>query len=215
MTVFRHRIIGRGVNSEQWVTTLHTESSSGLGDAAGALYSFINSIMTGALAARWSTGVHVDSFSTDQLDDDTGENVAQSGGSGVWAGTATDKPQSPRACVVVSLRTALPTRRGHGRMYWPAPTVASTDANGKLTTAAAGEFASEFSAALTGLSLTTAVVVYHRAVKAPLTVPRTIPRPILTAPSWTLVNGVAVGDKLGTQARRTNQTTNTYTLGTV
>jgi hypothetical protein len=211
MTVYRHRIIGHGVNAELWNTTLHTESSTGLGDASTAMYDFLDAIGTGPLAARWSTGVAIESFVTDQLDDDTGDNVNQNGVAGLgWAGTAVDKPHSPRDCVVISLKTALPTRRGHGRMFWPAPTVASTDANGKLTNAAAVEFADEFGAALTTLAATTRPVVYHRAVKAPLTIPRTIPRPILVTPTWTVITSLGVGDRLGTQTRRNNQTANTY-----
>jgi hypothetical protein len=215
MTVYRHRLSGIGVNGELWVTTLHTESASSISDAGDAVGTFVTSIWTGALAARWSTGVSLASVTTDELDPDTGKNVAQYGVEWIYAGTATDKPMSPRDCLLVSLDTALPTRRGHGRMFWPAFTAASIDTDGSLTSAAATAAGVAFGTALTTLSATQQVVVYHRAVFAPLTIPPTIPRPVLVTPSTTAVNRLRIGDRQATQKRRTNKTPNTYVYSSV
>jgi hypothetical protein len=218
MTVFRNRILGTGVGGETWVTTLHTESSTGLGDVGSAFNTFASDIGSGALAALWSTNFHIVQTVTDQLDDVTGRNVAQLAGSVTLAGTAVDKPQSPRACVVVSLKTTTPTRGGHGRMFWPAPTAASIDALGKLTDAASTAFSTAFGAALTDLAFTTVPVIYHRPTIARTTYnKRTGVATVHAASAATTIpiTRVAVNSKLGTQRRRTDQTPSVYTQATV
>jgi len=202
MTVFRHRILGNGAGDELWVTTLHTEGAGALADVHTAFNAFAVAIWTGAMAAKWNTNTGMIGTVTDALDAVTGHNVAQATSGDAHFGTATDSPGSPRACIVVGLQTALPTRAGRGRMFWPGPTAASVDDAGKITSGTQSAIVTAFDAALTTLAGVSTPVIYHRKNAAELLLGE--------LPSTTDINGIRVGKTLGTQRRRTNKTTNIY-----
>jgi hypothetical protein len=218
MTIFRGTLIALGTGGEALSSTLHLSSSGSLASVNTAWNAFCTGIFTGALAARWSTAVSLEETVTDQLDPTTGKNVAQLRQANIHAGTATDKPQSPRDCVVVSLRTATPTRAGRGRMFWPAPTVASTDGAGKLTDAARTAFSTAFAAALGTLGATATPVVYHRPTVFRTTYNRKTGVGTDHAASVATaipIIVVSIGNKLGTMRSRDNQTSNSYLAASI
>lgn len=53
-------------------------------------------------------------------------------------GTATTSLLPAQTCVVTTIRSALNTRRGRGRIYWPAPAVGAPSSTGQLTTGSQG-----------------------------------------------------------------------------
>lgn len=193
MTFWRHRINGVGAGGELWVTTLHSRSTGTLADAHAAFNTFAVTLFTGAFAARWNTNTGMTGTVTDQLDPTTGRNVAQARTDVTHLGTATDAPQSPRACAVIGLKTATPTRAGRGRMFLPAPTAASITAAGVMSDAARAALITAVSVPMVTLAATVIPVILHRAT--------------LLA---TDVTSIQVGNELGTQRRRTNKTVNVY-----
>jgi hypothetical protein len=56
------------------------------------------------------------------------------------AGTASLDTLPLQTCVVSTIRTTTYSRRGRGRIYWPAPSVATLTTTGTLSAAAAGRF---------------------------------------------------------------------------
>jgi hypothetical protein len=204
MTFFRHRLIGHGVGGEEWVTSLHSSSTGTLADAHAAWNTFCVGMFTGELAARYSTLVGMSTTVTDALDATTGKNTAQIRTDAAHAGTATDGVQSSRACLLVALRTALPTRKGRGRMFWPAPTAASIDTDGAVKSAALTAIAADFGTQLTTLAGAVTPIIFHR------------PKPLLFIDgTGTPVIAVAINGQLATQRRRNNKTVNPRVSATV
>jgi hypothetical protein len=211
MTTFRHRVQGTGAGGELWVSTLHSVSTGTLAAAHAAFHTMMVALFTGELAALYNANQGMTGTVTDQLDPANDKNVAQASTGATHVGTATDTPSSPRACLVIGLTSATPTRHGRGRMFFPAPTAASITAAGALNATPRAAIASDFGARLTTFSATATPVIWTRAKGVGA-------RPFTTyvpGSAGGIVTGVSVGTTLGTQRRRTNKTPQTYSTATV
>lgn len=193
MTTFRHRVTGPGSAGDIWVTTLHSSSANTLASVHTAWTTFVNSFLSGTLDAMWNTHVSATQTITDQLDPLTGKNVAQAVSAITQTGTGAGGSVSPRNCLVIGLRTTLPTKAGRGRMYWPSPDDSHYATTGKFVDADMATIANGFGTALTTFKATSTPVIYHRASR-----------------TFDTVTSCTVGDIPGTQRRRTNKVTNTY-----
>lgn len=194
MTKYRHRISGPGPAGDIWVTTLH--SSSILGDLAGVhagFVTFAENFLNDTYKALCSPQFHATQLVTDQLDDVTGKNVAQLSQDISIVGTGAGATVSPRSCLIVSLKTIVPTRAGRGRMYFPSPDSSHYASTGEFTTAVTDTVSAGFVAALAALAAVSAPVIYHRATKGA-----------------SGISEVRVGTIPGTQTRRTNKSINVY-----
>ena len=198
MTIYRHRVTGPGSAGDIWVSTLHSSSANTLASVHTAWTTFVNSFCSGTMNAMWNTHMSATETITDQLDPVTGKNVAQSISSITQVGTGAGGTPSPRVCIVVGLRTALPTRAGRGRMYWPAPDDGHFATTGKFVDADCTTIATGFATALTTFKATATPVVFHRSHL-----------------TFDTITNVTVGDIPGTQRRRTNKDTQVYATHTV
>jgi len=175
------------------VTTLHVRSSQQLSSVASALGTFVGAFCGSGLSAMWSTETECNLLVTDELSPTTGRNTAQHRQTLSIKGTGTGNALSPRTAVVMGLRTALPTRAGRGRMYWPAPDDSHLTTTGLLASTDAQSLATDMSSALSSLSAVATPVIFHRGD--------------LTS---TDVTEVTVGQVLGDQRRRTNKVSANY-----
>jgi hypothetical protein len=198
VTTFRHRVTGPGSAGDIWVTTMHSSSANTLASVHTAWTTFVNSFLSGTLNAMWNTHMSATETITDQLDPVTGKNVAQSISSISQTGTGVGGSVSPRNCIVIGLRTTLPTRAGRGRMYWPSPDDSHYLTTGLFVSADVTTIDTGFATALTTFKATSQPVVYHRATK-----------------TFDSVVNSATSNVPGTQRRRTNKVTPTYATHSV
>lgn len=167
---------------------MHSSGPATLAAAHSAWQTAVSQFITAVLGTYWAVDQQCTALQTDQLDPATGRNVAQANSAVSYKGTGAGNPIDPRSCVVTGLRTALPTRSGRGRMYWPAVQDSSLSPTGLILSSVATAIANGWSSALNTMATTSQPVIYH-----PLT--RTT----------TAVTSVTVGQVLGTQRRRTNK----------
>jgi hypothetical protein len=155
-----------------WVTALTDMWGTGVGPAAG-------------LAQLYSTDYGIDQAIVDELDPVTGKNVRQAQSGMGLVGESADQPLPPQNAVVVSLRTALPTRAGRGRFYLPGPVVTTLDA-GVLTAGNVTIIVNAAADLIGDMNDAGATVeIYHR-----------------TSKTGTAVTSFDVGNVLDTQRRR-------------
>jgi hypothetical protein len=193
MTYYRHVMSGPNPGGDIWNAGVHSNSAQNLAAVHGQFVTSITSFWSATVEAIFPAGERVTQLQTNQLDPVTGKNVAQANTSVTFVGTGAGSAMPPRVALVVSLRTALPTRSGRGRLYLPAPIASACDANGQLTAANATLLSTNFAAFCTGMTTICPVVVYHSATK-----------------TGTVVSTVLVGTVLGTQRRRTNKIVSSY-----
>lgn len=193
MTTFRHRVTGPGPAGDIWTCTLHSVSGQSLTTVHAAWASAVQGFINSTLGPLWPTETQATAVWTDQLDPVTGRNVAQAYSAGDWKGTGTGLQLPQRAAVIVGLRTALPTRSGRGRMFWPAPDSTHLTTTGLLASATAQTIATGWASQLQTMTGTTQPVIFHRKTK--------------TSDS---ITSVTVGQVLGTQRRRTNKVPPNY-----
>lgn len=193
MTYYRHVMSGPNPGGDIWNAGVHSNSAQSITAVHGQFVTSITSFWAAAVEALFPAGERVTQLQTNQLDPVTGKNVAQANTTVSFVGTGAGSAMPPRVCTVISLRTALPTKSGRGRLYLPAPIASACDANGQLTAANATLLATNFAAFVTGMTTIAPIVVYHQATK-----------------SGTVVTSVAVGTVLGTQRRRTNKIVSSY-----
>lgn len=198
MPIFRHRVSGPGPAGDIWISTMHSSSAGTLAAVHTAWTTLINNFCSGTMNGMWNTHNSATQTITDQLDPVTGKNVAQASSAITQVGTGVGGTTPPRVCVVIGLRTALPTRAGRGRMYWPAPDTSHFTLQGTLVSADATTIATGIAAALTAFKATATPVVYHRGPK-----------------TSDAVTSVTVGILAGTQRRRTNKDAQAYSSHTV
>jgi hypothetical protein len=120
MTFFRHTASGPGAAGDIWVTTMHSSGSGTVAATHTAWQTFVTSWMSGGYGAMIPNDTSITDLRTDQLDSISGKNNAQTKSGVSLVGTGAGATQSPRDALIVGLRTALPTRSGRGRMFWPA-----------------------------------------------------------------------------------------------
>jgi hypothetical protein len=190
---------GPGSAGDVWICTLHTTSASNLATVHGAWQDFCANVYVAQLRQLWTAATAITDMETVQLDPVTGKQVSAIATGDSMSGTdAVGHILSPRDCVVISKRTALPTKAGRGRMYIPAPSSAHLGTNGLLAGTVATNLANIFASAMATMKPTATPVVYHHATK-----------------SVDIITHVAVGQVLGTQTRRTNRVFNAYATGNV
>lgn len=193
MTIYRHRVTGPGSAGDVWVSTMHSSSAGSLAAVHTAWTALVNNFISGTLGAMWNTHVQANGTITDQLDPVTGKNVAQASTAISQIGTGSGGSVSPRNCVVIGLRTSVPTRAGRGRMYWPSPDDSHYQTNGLLVAADVTTIDTGFGTALTTFKATSTPVIFHRK----------------TLTFDTVIN-TSTGIIPGTQRRRTNKIPNAY-----
>lgn len=188
MTIFRHRVSGPGSGGDIWVSTMHSSSVSGLTAVHGAWEFFISTFCSSTMNAMWNTHQSATTVVTDQLDPVTYKNVAQASSAITEVGTGTGGTPSPRTCMVIGLRTAVPTKAGRGRMYWQSPDDSHFTTGGAYATADCTTVANAFASGLTGFRTTATPIIFHRRFG-----------------TFDTITKVTVGDIPGTQRRRTNK----------
>lgn len=194
MTIYRHTASGPGTAGDIWTVTMHSSSSASLTAAHSAWQTAVTGFWDSASAgAYWSTLTQVTDLETDQLDPTTGRNVAQARSAVTLKGTDTGQVLPPRVAMVTGLRTALPTRSGRGRMYWPAPTDSFLTTSGLLLSTTATAVAGFWATELGNMATTSPPVILHRA-----------------SMDTTPITSVTVGVVLDTQRRRTNKVAPSY-----
>ena len=193
MTVYRHRVSGPGAAGDVWVSTLHSVGLASLVDAHEAWRQFVIDAIGGTLKTFWTPATIARNITTDQLDDFTWKNVAQLSDLQTVTGTSVGKAVSPRDCLVVGLRTPLPTRAGRGRMFLPSPSADHYTGTGEFIAAELATLADEFSTALATMRGVVQPVIAHRASR-----------------TSTPITRVTIGNIAGIQRRRTNKVTQTY-----
>lgn len=194
MATYRHSVQGALPAGDFWTTTMHSDGPASLASAHTAWGTAISAILNGTMKGLLPTTVTATTIVTDELDAVTGRNVAQARGSIVFAGTAAGDPISQRSSILISLRTALPTKAGRGRMYFPCPATDAVTTTGEISAANALAIAGDVGDALGTMASTVTPVIYHARKEDPITVP-----------SVTSITDVLVPVTLATQRRRTNK----------
>jgi hypothetical protein len=205
MPYFRHRVSGPGSAGDIWTSTMHSSGSASLATVHNAWQTLVTGFIGSTLGAMWPNEVSATQVTTDQLDANGIHNVGQVTSTISAIGTGSGATLSPRSCVVIGLRTAVPTKSGRGRMYWPAPDATHLLGTGNLIAADAGTISAAFAARLVTFKATSQAVILHRGHDAgPAGVPPLVPS---TSDN---VTAVTVGVVLGSQRRRTNRVANAY-----
>lgn len=173
---------------------MHSSGAGVIGDVHTAWRNAVSAFWSGSYGSLLTVDQQCTEVVTDQLDPSTGKNVLQARSAVSFKGTLSAEPTTPqRVAIVTGLRTALPTRAGRGRMYWPGPAGSVLTNSGELATADAIAVATDWAAALGAMATQSQPVIYHRATR-----------------TTTNVTNVTVGVVLGTQRRRTNKVANAY-----
>jgi hypothetical protein len=193
MTIYKHTFSGTFSAGDVWNCDMHTSSVNNLATVHAAFVTFVNNLCTGTMNAMWPSDVSVTNAMTNQLDPLTGKQVAQTSSTITQTGTGAGGKPSPRDCVLVSLRTALPQKSGRGRFYLPSVDASHYTTTGRLVQADMTTIANNIGPLLTTLGATAPVVIFHRKVLG-----------------FDVVVQVKVPDLAATQRRRTNKDAITY-----
>jgi len=177
---------------------MHSSSVNSLATVHGAWSFMISSFCSGTMNAMWNTHMSATSVTTDQLDPLTFKNVAQATTAITEVGTGTGGTPSPRNCLVIGLRTAVPTKAGRGRMYWPSPDDSHYTSSGLFSTTDTATIATAFASGLTGFRSSATPIIFHRRLG-----------------TFDSITTVTVGDIPGTQKRRTNKDPVIYESATI
>lgn len=188
MTIYQHQVTGTFSAGDQWCTTMHTSSVNSLSSVHTAWTTAINTFFSGTYNAMMPTDVSATQTLTNQLDPLTAKNVAQQTSAITQTGTGAGGKPSPRDCVLLSLRTALPQKKGRGRMFLPSVDASHYTATGRLVQADMQTIATGFAAVLTTLAGTATPIIFHKNVLG-----------------FDVIIAVKVPDLAATQRRRTNK----------
>lgn len=193
MTIYAHTLSGTFAAGDIWDVTMHSSSANAIAPVHTAWTTACSNFITGTLQAMWPTDISTTGTVTNQLSATTGKNVAQATSSLALTGTGAGGKPSPRDCVLTSLRTALPTKGGRGRMYWPSVDDSHYTTTGRLVQADMQTIATGWAGALTALAGTTTAVIFHRKLLG-----------------FDVIIQVKVPDLAAVQRRRTNKDAVTY-----
>lgn len=188
MTIYKSTISGTFTAGDVWNTDMHMTSVNNLATVHAAATTFINNACTGTLNAMWPSDVSVTGITTNQLDPLTGKQVAQTTSALAQTGTGAGGKPSPRDCLLLSLRTALPQKKGRGRMYLPSLDASHYTTTGRFVQADMTTIANNLGPLLTTLAATAPLVIFHRNVLG-----------------FDVVVQIKVPDLAATQRRRTNK----------
>jgi hypothetical protein len=194
VTLF-HMTLEGTTNDGTWSFGVWTTNTGD--DAAAALTKFQT-----AVAAMWASGI--DAFISDQIaytaqkvvtvDQSTGKQIARADGAVTDAGADTGESLPPQVALAVTLRTALATRAGRGRIYLP-PFAVSQVVNSRMN------------ATNKGTTLTAVKGMFDTLISDGHT-------PVLygrTAHTVTPITTLALGDVFDTQRRRRDAYAETFT----
>lgn len=201
MTLFRHRAQGPGSAGDVWSTTLWSNGAASLAATHTAWQTFVSSFISGTLGAMWPNEYSITDLITDQVDTSSHKNTAQVRSSVSYVGTGAGATPSPRAALVIGLRTALPTKAGRGRMYWLSPDSSHYTATGLFVGADLTTIANGFGTALTTFKATSQPVVVHIPTSGGIT--------------FDSITYAAASSIPGTQRRRTNRVAGSYATKTI
>jgi hypothetical protein len=193
MTIYQHTLSGTFSAGDVWNTTLHTSSVNSLSSVHTAFTTAMNTFFSGTYNAMLPTDVSATQTLTNQLDPVTAKNVAQQTTAISQTGTGAGGKPSPRDCVLLSLRTALPQKKGRGRMFLPSVDASHYTATGRLVQADMQTIATGFAAVLTTLLGTATPIIFHKNILG-----------------FDVIIAVKVPDLAATQRRRTNKDAITY-----
>jgi len=188
MTIYQHQVTGTFSAGDQWCTTMHTSSVNSLSSVHTAWTTAVNTFFSGTYNAMMPTDVSATQTLTNQLDPLTAKNVAQQTSAITQTGTGAGGKPSPRDCVLLSLRTALPQKKGRGRMFLPSVDASHYTTTGRLVQADMQTIATGFAAVLTTLAGTATPIIFHKNILG-----------------FDVIIAVKVPDLAATQRRRTNK----------
>lgn len=173
---------------ETFTTGMYVDNPGG--DASGAAAAFVTAFTTfwNAVKAFVPTTIGVDAIDAVEVDPLTFRNGAGATTGVALVGTDAADPLPPQTALVVSLKTAIRTRAGRGRMYLPPFGTDQIDA-GRVPAATVTAVKNAAAALVNDLQATGYTpVIYHRG-------PHTTD----------VINQVIVGDVYDTQRRRRNK----------
>ena len=197
MAIYIHITFGTFVTGDTWETTMHSSSANAIGPVQTAWNTAVNNFLTGTVQAMWPTDVTDTGTKTYALDPVTGKYTAVAASSLAITGTGAGKPLDPRACILSSLRTALPQKMGRGRMYWPMLDSGHVTTAGRVVTADAATFNTAWKTALSTFNGTATPVIYHHKTK-----------------TFDAIDEIRTSDLIATQRRRTNRDVAAYAIAT-
>jgi len=206
MAVYRCTAQGVTPQGELWVTGLWVEKVGGTTAlAAAAWHTAFDLLWNGAATPADSIKQLMHTTTTcgetvvNQLDVVFRHNIEQVRTAETLAGTSTAENLAPQTAAVVSLRTALPTRRGRGRMYLPPFTVDSEVTTGEMDATTTGRVSLAAKGMLESLiSSGYLPVIAHRDIA-----------------STTNITACDVSNIYGTQRRRRNKLVATRAINTL
>lgn len=181
-----------------WIFGIWFESSGALGDVAGYWATAVGDIFTADVLALYAPDVTVTTASVAEIDGTTGKQASRQDTELSLAGTSSNEALPFEVALVVTLRTALATKAGHGRFYMPAPDVTNVS-GGLWATASISTIVTAVSNGLaTMVSNGADPVIFHRST--------------LTSDPVTYFD---IGNVPDVQRRRRDKLTVTRTQGTV
>jgi hypothetical protein len=193
MAIYIHITFGTFVTGDTWQTTMHSSSANAIGPVQAAWNTAVNNFLTGTVQAMWPTDVSATGTKTYSLDPITGKFTAVSSSALAITGTGAGKPLDPRAAILTSFRTALPQKKGRGRMYWPMLDSGHVTANGRVVVADRDTFNTGWYNALATFNGTATPVIYHHSTK-----------------TFDAITDIKTSDLIATQRRRTNKDVPAY-----
>jgi hypothetical protein len=168
MALYQHRFFGHTAGGENWMFTWWADSARSLASAQAAAVTWVQTLLNGATAGNgledhMATTVGLDGVTTVEITALTGHQVSREDTVVSHDGVSASNTLPSDVALVVSLRTATPTRAGRGRFFLPPLTVADVAADGRVTTDAVADIVASLTAAFTGYnSASDNPVVYSR-----------------------------------------------------
>jgi hypothetical protein len=172
MTTWYMKLTGGTPQGDEWQFGLHvTNTGLAVADVLAAWSTAASLLWSGdgedvaGIGSLYDSATTVGDAVVLSLDPATGKGTAKGVEALSLAGTNEGDPLPPKVALVVSKRTAVPTRAGRGRIFLPAPSV-NNDQAGSLssdTTAAVIAAVQAMSLSLVASELTQ--VIYHAATR--------------------------------------------------
>lgn len=168
MALYQHRFGGHTAAGENWMFTWWADSSRSSGDAQAAAIQWATDLWAGATAGNGledhlPTTVGLDTVTTVQVTTATGVQITRQDNALSLDGVSASNTLPSDVSVVVSLRTATPTRAGRGRFYLPPGIVADVTSTGRVLADFITDLTASLTAAWTGYnSASDTPVVYSR-----------------------------------------------------
>lgn len=194
MPLYEHAFTGSTAEGETFTYTWWANSIRSLNDAHASAMGWNLTLWNGATAGNGlkdhvTAGVSMQSIKTITVDIATGLQSTRADTVQVMPGVAAGPALPGDVALVVSLRTALATRRGRGRFYLPQPAASQLAVTGRVL----ADFVTDLVA-----SLTAAWSGYNTGLDRPVVYSR-------TGRSIQNITTFNIGDLYDTQRRRQNK----------